>query len=309
MMTTRRQFIQQAALGTVAAGFFPATLLNALKKPALKLSLAQWSLHRALQSGQMDHLDFARKAAGFGLHGIEYVNTFFKNKAGSASYLAEMNRRAKAEGVVQLLIMVDGEGGLAETDDARRLQAVDNHRKWIDAAHTLGCHSIRVNAHGESTDRRGRHLAAVDGLGRLASLGAEAGLNVIVENHGGLSSDGGWLSGVIREVDRPNCGTLPDFGNFCLRSGKNAMGESACLDMYDRYQGVAELLPFARAVSAKSFDFDAAGNETTIDFPRMMELVRASGYSGYIGIEYEGGRMSEDDGIRATKALLMRILD
>jgi len=308
-MTTRRHFIRQAAVGAFATGFLPAHLLPTMKNPGLKLSLAEWSLHRTIRSGGMDHLDFARKAAGFGLQGIEYVNTFFKDKANNASYLAEMNRRAKEEGVVQLLIMIDEEGGLAETDDALRLQAVENHRKWIEAAHTLGCHSIRVNAHGESTDRAARHQAAVDGLGRLASIGAEAGLNVIVENHGGLSSDGSWLAGVIREVDRPNCGTLPDFGNFCLQSGQNAMGETACLDMYDRYRGVAELLPFAKAVSAKSFDFDKAGNETTIDFPRMMELVRASGYTGYVGIEYEGSRLSEEDGILATKALLKRILD
>lgn len=307
-MLTRRDFVSRVSAGTLALGLPRFLTLPDMEKPGLKISLAQWSLHKALESGTLDHLDFAAKAASFGIRGVEYVSTFFKPKAQDAAYLAEMNRRAGDAGVKQLLIMVDDEGGLAETETSLRRQAIDNHRKWLDAAHTLGCHSIRVNAYGASGDRKARHDAAVDGLGQLAALGGQAGLNVIVENHGGLSSDGQWLAGVMRKINMPNCGTLPDFGNFCLRSGNPGMGEKPCAEEYDRYRGVEELLPFAKAVSAKSYDFDAAGHETTIDFARMIDLIVASGYKGYVGVEYEGSRLSEEEGIRATKALLDRLI-
>jgi L-ribulose-5-phosphate 3-epimerase len=198
--------------------------------------------------------------------------------------------------VRSLDIMCDGEGAIGDPDDAARTQAVENHHKWVEAARFLGCHSIRVNAQSQGTpeEQRGR---VVDGLRRLVEFGAERGINVIVENHGGLSSNGAWLSSVIRAVDHPRCGTLPDFGNFSLHPGEE----------YDRYQGVAEMMPFAKAVSAKSYDFDERGNETRIDYLRMIRIVLAAGYSGYIGIEYEGERLSEPDGIRATKALLERV--
>jgi len=277
--------------------------------PRFRISLAQWSLHRALRSKSLDHLDFSRKAAlDFGIYGVEYVNTFFKDKALDSQYLAEMNARAEDAGVKQLLIMIDGEGGLAELDDTTRKAAVTNHYKWVEAAKTLGCHSIRVNAYGVSDDAAALHSAAVDGLGMLATFAANVGINVIVENHGGLSSDGKWLSGVIKEINMPGCGTLPDFGNFCLRHTDDGKGHSSCVEEYDRYLGVEELMPFAKAVSAKSYDFDASGTETTIDFQRMITIVKKSGYKGYLGIEYEGSRLSEVDGIKATKKLLEQLI-
>jgi hypothetical protein len=310
----RRSFIKAGAMSTAALTLFSglSRYAEGLEENAgsrIKISLAQWSLHRALRSKTLDHLDFPRKAAeDFGIFGVEYVNQFFKDKATDAKYLAEMNKRSGDAGVKQLLIMIDEEGGLAETDDQKRKEAVTNHYKWADAAKTLGCHSIRVNAYGASEDRAARHAAAVDGLGTLATYGAQLGINVIVENHGGLSSDGQWLSGVIKEINMPNCGTLPDFGNFCLQNGDNGMGQNVCLREYDRYRGVEEMIPFAKAVSAKSFDFDSAGNETTIDYPRMIGIVKKSGYKGYLGIEYEGPRLSEDEGILATKKLVERLL-
>lgn len=277
--------------------------------PRFKISLAQWSLHRSLRNKTLDHLDFARVAAvDFGIYGVEYVNTFFKDKASDSIYLAEMNAQAGDAGVQQLLIMIDGEGGLAELDDTMRKTAVTNHYKWVEAARTLGCHSIRVNAHGVSDDSTALHTAAVDGLGMLTSFAEKVGINVIVENHGGLSSDGKWLAAVIKEINMPGCGTLPDFGNFCLKHADDGMGHSSCVEEYDRYLGVEELLPFAKAVSAKSYDFDATGNETTIDFQRMIAIVKKSGYQGYFGIEYEGSRLSEYEGIKATKKLLERLI-
>jgi sugar phosphate isomerase/epimerase len=282
--------------------------------PLFRISLAEWSLHRALEAGGLDHLDFPRAAKrDYGIDAVEYVNTFFRDPAerqrptgpsfrGSAAadqrYLRDLKGRCDGEGVRSVLIMCDGEGAIGDPDAAARTRAVENHRKWVEAARSLGCHSIRVNAQSQGTPEEQRDLAAA-GLRRLTELAAPRGIDVIVENHGGLSSNGAWLAGVIRAVDHPRCGTLPDFGNFQVREG----------EWYDRYQGVAEMMPFARAVSAKSHDFDAAGNERNTDYERMLRVVLSAGYRGFVGIEYEGDRLSEPEGIRATKALLERLRD
>ncbi|MGE0551927.1 MAG: sugar phosphate isomerase/epimerase family protein [Gemmatimonadales bacterium] len=258
-----------------------------------QISLAQWSFHRTLRSGAIDHLDFARVARrDFGVGAIEYVNTFFKDRATDAAYLREMNRRADGEGVYQHLIMCDGEGRLGDPDPAARARAVENHQRWLDAAKTLRCATIRVNAASEGSAEEQQRLAA-DGLRRLTELAEPLELNVIVENHGGLSSHGDWLAGVMRRVDHPRCGTLPDFGNFYE---------------YDRYRGVAEMMPFAKALSSKSHDFDGYGNETHTDYVRMMEIVQSAGYRGWIGIEYEGSGLGERDGVAATLRLLRRVI-
>lgn len=260
--------------------------------PLFKISLAQWSLHRALFAKELDHLDFARVARrDFGIEAIEYVNVFFKDRATDAGYLAEMNRRANGEGVIQHLIMCDGEGRLGDPDRAKQSLAVENHRKWLDAAKVLGCATIRVNAASEGSPDEQQKLAAA-GLRALTELAAPMSLNVIVENHGGLSSNGQWLAGVMRMVNHPRCGTLPDFGNFYE---------------YDRYQGVADLMPFAKAVSAKSHDFDGFGQETTKDYRRLLGTVLAAGFHSWIGIEYEGNRLPERVGIAQTLTLLQRL--
>jgi sugar phosphate isomerase/epimerase len=194
--------------------------------------------------------------------------------------------------------MIDGEGKLGDPDNSQRELAVQNHHKWVEAARFLGCHSIRVNAASSGSYEEQVKLAA-DGLRQLSEFASDYRLNVIVENHGGLSSNGKWLAQVITTVGMVNCGTLPDFGNFSLGGGK----------WYDRYQGVKELMPFAKAVSAKSHDFDADGNETNTDYEKMMKIVLDAGYRGYVGIEYEGSKISEVDGIKATHALLKRIHD
>ena len=260
--------------------------------PLFRISLAEWSFHKALQSKQMDNLDFARVAKReFGIEAIEYVNVFFMDKARDAAYLAELNRRAAGEGVYQHLIMCDSEGALGDPDAAKRAQAVTNHVKWVEAAKDLGCATIRVNAQSTGTPEEQQKLAA-DGLRRLCEAADPYGINVIVENHGGISSHGDWLAGVMRLVNHPRIGTLPDFGNFYE---------------YDRYQGTADMMPFAKAVSAKSHDFDAAGNETTKDYRRLMKIVLDAGFHGWVGIEYEGDRLSERDGVRATLRLLETI--
>ena len=276
-----------------------------------EISLAQWSLHRSLYSGELDHLDFAKiSKENFGIDAIEYVNSFFFEKAEDKSYLREMKNRADDYGVKSLLIMCDNEGSLGDPDNQKRQKAVENHYKWHEAAKYLGCHSIRVNAylteslHGlevgdytKTGSYENQVSLAADGLRKLTEFGANLGINTIVENHGGLSSDGAWLASVMKAVDHPMCGTLPDFGNFRIEGDR----------WYDRYKGVKELMPFAKAVSAKSHDFDSNGNETQTDFFRMMDIVIDAGYRGYVGIEYEGSGMDEMSVIKATKDLLERV--
>lgn len=297
----RRRFLQTSAALT-AAGMLELRAAQVgraadEKQPAYKISLAEWSLHRTLFGGKLDHLKFAETSKkDFGIDAVEFVNQFFKDKTGDAKYLKELKTRADDLGVGILLIMIDGEGHLGAPKNDDRTKAVENHYRWVEAGKALGCHSIRVNAGSEGSYEEQQKLAA-DGLRRLSEFAAKHELNVIVENHGGLSSNGEWLAGVMKMVDRDNCGTLPDFGNF--RVSKDVE--------YDRYKGVAELMPFAKAVSAKSHDFDKDGNETHTDYAKMMKIVVDAKYHGYVGIEYEGGVLSEADGIKATKKLLERV--
>lgn len=302
----RRDFLRQTLLGT-AAGLAIGSgggVMGAPSsaRPLFRISLAEWSLHRALfQKGdnKLDHLDFAKIAREtFGINAIEYVNQFFFDKAKDTDYLGEMKKRAEDQGVRSLLIMVDREGRLGDPDDAKRLQAVENHKKWVEAAAFLGCHSVRVNA-ASSGSWEDQVSYAANGLRQLTNFAEEHNLYVIVENHGGLSSNGKWLAEVMQTVDHPHCGTLPDFGNFRID------GE----EWYDRYQGVAELMPFAKAVSAKTYDFDEQGNETHTDYLRMMKIVLDHDYHGFVGIEYEGKELDEFEGIRRSKALLERVRD
>lgn len=299
---TRRQFLTASAQAASVLGIAHFAGLKAHseeKQPLFKISLAQWSLHRTISEGKLDNLDFAMATKeDYGIDAVEYVNQFFKDKANDTAYLSEMKKRATDHGVASVLIMIDHEGNLGDPDAAARTKAVENHYKWVDAAKFLGCHSIRVNARSDAKLSYAQQmLLAADGLRRLTEFAADKKIGVIVENHGGLSSDGSWLAGVMKTVAHPGCGTLPDFGNFRITKGNN----------YDRYKGVTELMPYAKAVSAKSHDFDKQGNDTQTDFSRMMKIVLAAGYHGYVGIEYEGRKISESDGIRATKRLLERV--
>jgi len=295
----RRRFLTATAglLGSSLVACTGARKLSAPPAPLFSISLAQWSLHRTLRSGELDNLGFPAKARSFGIDGVEYVNSFWKDKANDERYVAELKRRCDGEGVRSLLIMCDGEGALGDPDAQARQRAVENHHKWVVAAKALGCHSIRVNAQSRGDYQEQQRLAA-DGLRQLCEFADPHGIDVIVENHGGLSSDGGWLSEVLAKVDHRRAGALPDFGNFRIDGERS----------YDRYRGVDELMPFARGVSAKSHDFDDDGGEVHTDYLRMLEIVVVKhGWRGYIGIEYEGGQLSEHDGIRATKLLLERV--
>src|SRR3954467_3960938 len=298
----RRTFLQSAATAGAAIGLGSLGQVASAaeeSKPLFKISLAEWSFHRALKAGSMDNLDFPKVAKkDFDIDCVEYVNVFFMDKAKDQKYLKELKQRCGDLGVKSGLIMCDHEGDLGDSSNAKRTKAVENHYKWVEAAKFLGCHSIRVNARS-SGDPKEQHDHAVDGLRRLCEFGAKHDMNVIVENHGGISSNGEWLAGVIKAVGLKNCGTLPDFGNFKISE----------TETYDRYKGVAEMMPYAKGVSAKSYDFNAQGEETEIDYFRMMKLVLDAGYHGYVGIEYEGPVTSEPEGVKLTKALLERVRD
>lgn len=302
MQTNRRHFLKQSAALAAGGLFIPQAFSMPLKKESLQISLAQWSLHRALRAGKFTNLDFpgiAKKE--YNISVVEYVNQFFKDKAEDTAYLNQLLQRCKDHGVKNHLIMIDGEGPLADTDDAKRAKAVENHYKWVHAAKHLGCQTIRVNAQGAGS-RQDVQSAGVDGLGKLGAYAAKEGINVIVENHGGYSSDGEWLSTLMKNVDQKNVGTLPDFGNFCIR--RTADG---CAEAYDRYKGTKELMPYAKGVSAKTYDFDEQGNCVETDYVKIMNILKDTGFSGYIGIEYEGSKVSEEEGIRKTKALIEKV--
>jgi sugar phosphate isomerase/epimerase len=300
MPINRRHFVSQAATVVAGLAIAPKFLTSSfLKDPAIEISLAEWSLHKALFSKKIDNLEFpgiAKKQ--YGISVVEYVNQFFKDKAKDTNYLNQLLARCNDNGVKNHLIMIDGEGGLGDTNEKQRLQAVENHYKWVDAAKYLGCKTIRVNAHGEGSAEDVKK-AAVDGLSRLGEYGEKVSINIIVENHGGYSSNGQWLADVMKKADKKNIGTLPDFGNFCLKRENNV-----CTEDYDRYKGTKEMLPFAKGVSAKTYDFDAAGNCIETDYNKMLKIMKEAGFSGYIGIEYEGDKLSEEEGIKKTKALI-----
>lgn len=317
----RRTFIKNTAKSGLAlslSGSMASQLLNFYTTegitPFFKLSLAQWSLHKAiLESRTLPALDFAKKASDMGFNAAEYVSQLYPLGTGNHNeaikkLVRDLNVRSKDNGITNVLIMVDDEGELAALTKKDRDDAIAKHTKWIDAAAGLGCHSIRVNLFGTGAENDFNVWkdTAADGLGRLAEYAAINKISVIVENHGGLSSDAAMLTDVIRTVNLPNCGTLPDFGNFCTKREGGERWGAPCIEEYDRYKGVAELMPYAFGVSAKSYDFDATGNETTINYRKMLDIVKKAGYTGHIGIEYEGNRLSEEEGIKATRALLLK---
>ncbi|MCA8978628.1 MAG: TIM barrel protein [Planctomycetes bacterium] len=293
---SRRELALAAACAPLLAGC-RSMAQDSDSSPLFRISLAQWSLHRTIRAGELTALDFPQHARDvYGIEAVEYVNQFFADRAEDPAWINALRQRAEDAGVRSVLIMVDGEGSLAASDSAERARAIRNHVKWLGAAANLGCHAMRVNAAGDGDPAEMQRRAA-DSLVQLADHAVGYQLNVIVENHGGLSSNGAWLSGVMRIADHPRVGTLPDFGNFRIQGD----------EWYDRYLGSQEMMPFAKAVSAKSHDFDADGNEVHTDYRRMMRIVLDAGYRGFVGVEYEGDSLSEHDGIVATQRLLERV--
>jgi sugar phosphate isomerase/epimerase len=310
MMQNRRTFMKSAAMA--AAAMSAGSLVQA-KQPTFnpfpaqgeeddlwfKISLAEWSLNSLLRGRNktMENLDFPAYAKDkFGIHNVEYVDQFFPSA--DKEYVKELLKRTQDIGVRNVLIMIDTAGALGELDEEKRVAAVEKHYQWVEAAEILGCHAIRVNARGSGSELDVAN-ATPKSLITLCRFAADYGISVIVENHGGPSSRPPWLTSVIRNTGMVNCGVLPDFGNFVISRGEEG-------EQYDLYQGVKELMPLAKGVSAKSHNFDEEGNETTKDYYRLLRIVKDSGFRGFIGVEYEGSELSKDDGVKATKALLIK---
>ncbi len=313
-MKTRRTFLKHSFLAAGAVMTGAALDLSCNSDPGIKLSLAEWSFNRALYSGKMDHLDFPGIAKNeYGISAVEYVNGFFgggkmnfKDAAKDKTYLNELLKRSRDSGVFNHLLMVDDEGPLSSANEAERIESVDNHKKWIEAASILGCLTVRVNLHGEGSPED-RKKASIDSLGHLGEFASPFNLNVVVENHGSVTSNAEWLVEVMKQVNLKNIGTLPDFGNWCISHPWGTIQEG-CSEMYDIYRGVQLLLPFAKGVSAKTYDFDSAGEQPMFDYKKLIGIVKDSGFNGYMGIEYEGLNQPENEGVIKTKNLLMKYL-
>jgi L-ribulose-5-phosphate 3-epimerase len=301
----RRDFLKRSGASALTASAF-GVRLAAAEDPLYKISLAEWSINRPLFDGKMQHLDFAKIATGAGIHAIEYVNQFFKDKAKDMAFLREMNTRAQGEGVTQVLIMCDDEGNLGDPDGAKRKTAVENHYKWVEAAKFLGCHTIRVNGYSSGAPDEQMKLVA-DGMRKLVEFADPLGINVVIENHGGLTSNAKWLVQTIKLVNHPRAGTLPDFGNFRI-SGPGRGNPDAKVESYDSYVGVAEMMPMAKGVSVKPRVWDANGNSSDIDLLRMMKIVVDAGYRGHVGIEY-GPEGNELEGVKRLREQLESVRD
>ena len=310
----RKEFIKLASTGALGVSSLGYLSCETQKELFFKLSLAQWSLNKAIRGGEMDPYLFAEKSSELGFTGLEYVNQLYddvmKSEDKSSAiqeFILKNNQLADENGVENVLIMIDDEGDLADENEDMRLIAIDNHKLWIDTAAAMNCSSIRLNLYG-SKDVETWKALSIESLSELGNHAKGTGLNVIVENHGRITSNIPELMNVINGVNMENVGTLPDFGNFCMADeGYGSVFDGTCETMYDFYQGVEEMMPKAFAVSAKSNDFDENGDEKTIDYMRMLKIVKSFGYTGYIGVEYEGERLSEIEGIKATRDLLIKV--
>lgn len=300
MKQNRRDFIELCGISGLLCAFSGAMPLLSYgqdKKDLFKISLAEWSLQASLFGKKITNMDFPAVAKKeFDISIVEYVSVFFDGKETDSAYLKELKTRTDDLGVQNHLIMVDREGDLGDPDQTKRAKAVENHFKWVNAAKFLGCDKIRVNASGKGSMDEVKQ-AVIDGLSKLVSYAKDQNISVIVENHGGYSSNGAWLASVMDGVGSKYCGTLPDFGNFKISENET----------YDLYKGVSELLPYAKGISAKTFRFDGDGNEADMDYIRLFKMIKDSGFRGIVGIEWEGNSLSEKEGIMATKRLLERV--
>jgi sugar phosphate isomerase/epimerase len=301
-------------LGLSSCKNISAKKTTEIDAPAYKISLAQWSINKMIREDKISPYEFASLASKWGFEGLEYVSQLYTdvtksdNQDAAIKLFIQKNNELSAKfGLKNILIMVDEEGNLATQNEEERLTAIKNHKKWINAAAEMGCHSMRINLFGETDPELWKSYSKLS-LIKLSEYALPLNVNIIVENHGYLSSNAALLMELINEVNMKNCGTLPDFGNFCLKRENNELWDAPCVESYDNYKGIAEMMPKAFAVSAKSYDFDGEGSETTLDYQRLISIVKSNGYDQYIGIEYEGSRLSEEEGILATRDLLLKLM-
>ena len=302
-MSSRRIFVKQAEASAATLAVMPFSNPLFGQSNAVRISLAQWSLNRAIKAGEIKAIDFAAITRNtYQLDAVEFVGSFYRKQKNDQSFWSDMLVRSESEGVQNLLIMID----LGNPDENDRKAAVENHYGWVDAAKRSGCHSIRVNAFG-SGERSVVKAALIDGMGSLCEYAAKAGINILIENHGLYSSEANLMVEVIKAVDSPFMGTLPDFGNWCTSEKWGGTRDDSCKQVYDLVGGVKEFMPYAKGVSAKTYDFDEAGDQPRLDYVSLLKTVKDAGYQGYIGIEYEGENLSEPEGIRATKKLIEKV--
>ena len=306
----RRKFnkiVSSLSSGIILSNGYSCSNLNKVDKYGI--SLAQWSLHKMIKIDKtLNPMDFAQKSKELGYDAIEYVSTLYRpilEKLSIKEMTKKLINKSKEHDVKNLLIMVDDEGNLSSSNLSEIKEAIDKHKRWIEMASKLECHSVRVNLEGEDQLNKWKDNS-IKGLSLLSEFASNYNINIIVENHGGNSSIGKELAEVIKNVNLDNCGTLPDFGNFCIKRKNGSLYDGPCDIEYDKYEGMRNLMPYAKAVSAKSYDFDPFGNETTIDFKKMMDIVDEFNYNGYLGIEYEGNNHSEINGIELTKKLIQK---
>ena len=306
----RRKFnkiVTSLSSGIILSNGYSCSNINNVDKYGI--SLAQWSLHKMIKIDKtLNPIDFDQKSKELGFDAIEYVSTLYRpilEKLSIKEMTKELINKSKEYDVKNLLIMVDDEGNLSSSNLSEIKEAIEKHKRWIEMASKLECHSVRVNLEGEDQLDKWKDNS-IKGLSMLSEFASNYNINIIVENHGGNSSIGKELAEVIKNVNLDNCGTLPDFGNFCIKRKNGSLYDGPCDIEYDKYEGMKDLMPYAKAVSAKSYDFDQFGNETTIDFKKMMDIVKEFNYNGYLGIEYEGNNHSESDGIELTKKLIQK---
>jgi len=273
----------------------------------VKFSLAQWSYNRDLFAGDMNTFDFIRKAKEQGFDGVEYVNQFFQDKVDNINFLDSLKQISQESNIQNVMIMIDREGELGNSNEEKRIEAVANHKKWIDAAAHIDCISIRVNAHGDGTEDEVR-AACAKSITELADYGKAKGILILIENHGGYSSDASWLLSLYIKIKHSNVSLLADFDNWCIEREDGKLWGSPCVKEYDRQKGMMELLPFSKGISIKSFEFNENGFETKMDYPALFKIIKESNYNSFYAIEYEGHTRSSDEGVKKTKALADRMI-
>jgi sugar phosphate isomerase/epimerase len=278
------------------------TLASQASSPEAKYTLAQWSFHRDLFDGKIDSVDFINAAGEMGFIGVEYVSQFFQDKVEDFAYFDTLNAAAKKAGIKNIMIQVDNIGNLSSSDPEQRNQALADGKKWVDAASYLGCALMRVNAHGEGSPEEIK-ANSIEAIGELAEYAKTKGVQIIIENHGGISNDGAWLADLISKLADKNVAGLADFHNWCIERENGELWGAPCIKEYDAYHGFAELIGTAKSVSVKALEFDANGDETSMDFVKFFQIMKTASYDGYLGVEYEGSSLPSREGILKTKAL------
>ena len=328
----RRKFLNSLCLGKTAISSlnFTNVFNSFLKDFPYKLSLAQFSLFRLEMMRKSDPMDFAKISSELGFQGLEYLQMSYtggllkeKRKTslnGIKKLAKDLNTRADDYNQKNILIMID-----IGPDLGTYVENYDDYHIWIDCASEMKCHSIRVNLRGSDDSLSKWSKNSIYNLSKLCEYAKPLGINIIVENHGGFSSNADYLVNVIENVNLNNMGSLPDFGNFCVKQDEKKLADTyklftegaektlsrpptiydSCIERFDMYEGVEKLMKYAKGVSAKTHGFDLEGNDVDIDYKKMLKIVKKSGYSGFIGVEAQAFTMDPIEAIKVSKKLLL----